>query len=91
MALVGEDGKVQLNRNVVDGQEPMLGLIGGLPSPGVHVQSAFAAGHAGGVRGCLRLGLAGGAARHDTPRPSKSAPARAPCPDPINQTLTNVG
>jgi transposase len=32
VAVVGEDGKVQLNRNVVNGQEPMLRLIGGLPA-----------------------------------------------------------
>jgi Transposase len=32
VAVVGEDGKVQLNRNVVSGQEPMLRLIGGLPA-----------------------------------------------------------
>ena len=32
VAVVAEDGKVQLNRNVVNGQEPMLRLIGGLPS-----------------------------------------------------------
>ena len=32
VAVVAEDGKVQLNRNVVNGSEPMLGLIGGLPA-----------------------------------------------------------
>jgi transposase len=32
VAVVGEDGKVQLNRNVVNGQQPILGLIGGLPA-----------------------------------------------------------
>jgi transposase len=32
VAVVAGDGKVQLNRNVVDGQEPMLRLIGGLPA-----------------------------------------------------------
>ena len=30
VAVVGEDGKVQLNRNVVNGWEPILRLIGGL-------------------------------------------------------------
>ena len=30
VAVVAEDVKVQLNRNVVNGQEPMLRLIGGL-------------------------------------------------------------
>jgi hypothetical protein len=29
---VGEDGKVQLNQNVVNGRQPILGLIGGLPA-----------------------------------------------------------
>ena len=29
VAVVAEDGKVQLNRNVVNGSEPMLNLIGG--------------------------------------------------------------
>jgi transposase len=32
VAVVAEDGKVQLDRNVVNGQEPMLRLIGGLPA-----------------------------------------------------------
>jgi transposase len=32
VAVVTEDGKVQLNRNVVNGSEPMLRLIGGLPA-----------------------------------------------------------
>jgi transposase len=32
VAVVAEDGKVRLNRNVVNGSEPMLRLIGGLPS-----------------------------------------------------------
>jgi transposase len=32
VAVVAQDGKVQLNRNVVNGQEPMLRLIGGLPA-----------------------------------------------------------
>jgi hypothetical protein len=31
VAVVGEDGRVQLNRNVVNGPPPMLGLLGGLP------------------------------------------------------------
>ena len=34
VAVVAGDGKVQLNRNVVNGSEPMLRLIGGLPRPG---------------------------------------------------------
>jgi len=32
VAVVGEDGQVQVNRNVVNGSEPMLRLIGGLPA-----------------------------------------------------------
>jgi transposase len=32
VAVVTEDGQVQLNKNVVNGSEPMLRLIGGLPS-----------------------------------------------------------
>ncbi len=32
VAVVAEDGKVQLNRNVVNGSEPMLRLIGDLPA-----------------------------------------------------------
>ena len=36
VAVVTEDGQVQLNKNVVNGSEPMLRLIGGLP-PGTPV------------------------------------------------------
>jgi Transposase IS116/IS110/IS902 family len=32
VAVIGEDGRVQLNRNVVNGSQPMLGLLGGLPA-----------------------------------------------------------
>jgi len=32
VAVVAEDGKVQLNRNVVNGVEPVLKLLGGLPA-----------------------------------------------------------
>jgi hypothetical protein len=32
VAVVTEDGKVQVNKNVVNGSEPMLRLIGDLPS-----------------------------------------------------------
>src|SRR5438552_7191708 len=32
VAVIAEDGKVQFNRNVVNGSEPMLRLIGGLPA-----------------------------------------------------------
>src|SRR6266699_5581934 len=42
VAVVTEDGTVQLNKNVVNGSEPMLRLIGGLP-PGTPVafEAAF--------------------------------------------------
>ena len=43
VAVVTEDGKVQLNKNVVNGSEPMLRLIGGLP-PGTPVASGAAFG-----------------------------------------------
>jgi transposase len=43
VAVVAGDGKVQLNRNVVNGSEPMLRLIGGLPA-GTPVASGAACG-----------------------------------------------
>jgi transposase len=43
VAVVTEDGKVQLNKNVVNGSEPMLRLIGDLP-PGTPVASGAAFG-----------------------------------------------
>ena len=43
VAVVAEDGQVQLNKNVVDGSEPMLRLIGDLPS-GTPVASGAAFG-----------------------------------------------
>ena len=46
VAAVTGDGTVELNKNVVNGSEPMLRLLGDLP-----------AGDAGGVRGRVRLGL----------------------------------
>ena len=64
VAVVTEDGKVQLNKNVVNGSEPMLRLIGDLP-----------AGHAGSVRGRVRLGLASRTARGLRLRPAPGAPA----------------
>ena len=64
VAVVTEDGKVQLNKNVVNGTEPMLRLIGDLP-----------AGDAGGVRGRVRLGLAGPAAGGLRLRGAPGAPA----------------
>ena len=64
-AVVTGDGQVQLNRNVVNGREQILKLIGG---------------HAGGVRGCLRLGLAGRAARGLRVRPAPAAPQRSELP-----------
>jgi transposase len=42
VAVVTEDGKVQLNRNVVNGSEPMLRLIGDLPAgTAVAFEAAF--------------------------------------------------
>ncbi|HEY1000967.1 MAG TPA: hypothetical protein VGD83_15110 [Streptosporangiaceae bacterium] len=38
VAVVTEDGTVQLNKNVVNGSEPMLRLVGDLP-PGTPVAS----------------------------------------------------
>jgi hypothetical protein len=32
VAVVGDDGQIALNRNVVNGSQPMLALLGGLPS-----------------------------------------------------------
>ena len=49
VAVVTEDCQVQLNKNVVNGSEPMLRLIGDLP-----------AGHADSVRGRVRLGWLAG-------------------------------
>ncbi len=43
VAVVAEDGEVQLNRNVVNGSGPMLRLIGGLPA-GTPVASGAAFG-----------------------------------------------
>jgi transposase len=43
VAVVAEDGQVQLNKNVVNGSEPMLRLIGGLP-PGTPAASGAAFG-----------------------------------------------
>ena len=43
VAVVAGDGKVQLNRNVVNGSEPMLRLIGDLPA-GTPVASGAACG-----------------------------------------------
>jgi hypothetical protein len=43
VAVVTEDGTVELNKNVVNGSEPMLRLIGGLP-PGTPVASGAAFG-----------------------------------------------
>src|SRR5204863_8377854 len=50
VAVVTEDGKVQLNKNVVNGSEPMLRLIGDLP-PGTPVafEAAFGWGWLSGL------------------------------------------
>ena len=64
VAVVTGDGTVELNKNVVNGSEPMLRLIGDLP-PGTPVAS--------GRR--VRLGLAGPAARGLRLRGAPGAPA----------------
>jgi transposase len=50
VAVIREDGRVQLNRNVVNGSQPMLGLLGGLP-PGTPVafEAAFGWGWLAGL------------------------------------------
>src|SRR5215469_12249052 len=50
VAVVGQDGRVQLNRNVVNGSPSMLGLLGGLPtgSP-VAFEAAFGWGWLAGL------------------------------------------
>ena len=53
VAVVGDDGRVQLNRNVVNGSQPMLGLLGGLPA-GSPVASGAAFGW-GWLAGCWRI------------------------------------
>ena len=64
VAVVTGDGTVQLNKNVVNGSEPMLRLIGDLP-----------AGTPVAIRGRVRLGLAGPAAGGLRLRPASGAPA----------------
>ena len=64
VAAVTEDGQVQVNRNVPNGVEPILKLIGDLPT-----------GTLSGVRGHPRLGLAGGVAGGARVRPEPGAPA----------------
>jgi hypothetical protein len=64
VAMVTEDGQVQLNKNVVNGTEPFLRLIGDLPL-----------GDAGGVRGGVRLELAGRSAGRLRLRRAPGAPA----------------
>ena len=53
VAVVAEDGKVQLNKNVVNGSEPVLRLIGDLP-PGMPVAFEAVFGWAGWPR-CSRI------------------------------------
>jgi transposase len=56
VAVVAEDGKVRLNRNVVNGVEPVLKLIGDLPAgTPVAFEAAFGLGLAGGAADRLRV------------------------------------
>src|SRR5690348_8675608 len=64
VAVVAEDGTVQLNKNVVNGSEPFLRLIGDLP-----------AGTPVAIRGSIRLELAGRVAGGLRLRPAPGAPA----------------
>jgi hypothetical protein len=64
VAVVTEDGQVQVTKNVVNGSEPFLRLTGDLPS-GTPVA----------IRGCLRLELAGRAAGGVRLRRAPGAPA----------------
>jgi hypothetical protein len=64
VAVVTEDETVQLNKNTVNGTEPILRLIGDLPL-----------GDAGGVRGRFRLELAGAVAGGSQLRGAHGAPA----------------
>jgi hypothetical protein len=64
VAVVSEDGTVELNKNVVNGSEPLLRLIGDLPS-GTPVASG----------GRARLGLAGPPAGGLRVRAAHGAPA----------------
>src|SRR6266516_295179 len=64
VAVVDEGGVVQVNRNVPNGVEPVLGGDRGA-----------AGGYAGGVRGGVRLGLAGRAAGGLRVRPASGASA----------------
>ena len=64
VAVVSGDGAVQLTKNTVNGIEPLLRLIGDLPS-GTPVA----------IRGRVRLGLAGPAAGGRRVRPAPGAPA----------------
>ena len=64
VAVVTGDGQVQLNKNVVNGSEPFLRLVGDLPA-GTPVAS----------RGGVRLGLAGRPAGGLRLRRAPGAPA----------------
>ena len=59
VAVVTEDGAVELNKNVVNGSEPMLGLIGDLPSGRLWRSRPRSAG--AGWRGLLRTTASTGA------------------------------
>src|SRR5260370_8770921 len=72
VAVVAGDGQVQVNKNVVNGSEPMLRLIGGLPAgPPVAFEAARR-------RGWL-VGLPDG---HGCHPPPAAPPQREPAPSP---------
>src|SRR5260221_2650527 len=64
VAVIDSGGEVLANRNVPNGVETILGVIGGLP-PGTPAASG----------GRVRLGVAAGAARGLRLRPASGAPA----------------
>src|SRR5712691_1578780 len=64
VAVIDQDGEVLANRNVPNGTETILGVIGGLP-----------AGTAAALRGGVRLGVAAGGAGGLRLRAAPGAPA----------------